>query len=410
MEPFRDENELIAELSALRPTPRPAFAAALDERAAAGFPRRRPPVAPAFAHLAARVKRLPSRGLVLAGGGAALAAIVATGAAMLLGPGRGPELHLETGQAPQASKAGGGGTEKAVGEALKPSPPVKPPAHRVKVGDACEIGSAGCGANGRFNGEFFGPTSAAGSTGTTKAEVGVPQLSREVPLSNWGASHRDVERSAQIVLGAEPSQVAADAAKVAETAHAYDGIVMRSSTRGGSEGAGASFDLLIPTAKLGDAMASLARIGEVRLRHEASADITAPTVSVSERLRESRATIDGLLTRLAAAETESEREVVEAELAIAQRQRAALRSRLASLQRRAHLSRVSVRIEADSGPASSGGWGVDDAFHDAGHVLSVAAGAAVLAIAVLAPLALIALLAWLGRRAWIRRGRERALD
>ncbi|MFL5898730.1 MAG: hypothetical protein ACJ76D_09765 [Solirubrobacterales bacterium] len=38
MEPHDDE--LIADLRALRPTPRPQFAAELDERAAAGFPRR----------------------------------------------------------------------------------------------------------------------------------------------------------------------------------------------------------------------------------------------------------------------------------------------------------------------------------------------------------------------------------
>lgn len=39
MEPLRDDL-LIADLQALRPTPRPQFAAELDERAAAGFPRR----------------------------------------------------------------------------------------------------------------------------------------------------------------------------------------------------------------------------------------------------------------------------------------------------------------------------------------------------------------------------------
>ncbi|HEX5592790.1 MAG TPA: hypothetical protein VFX35_05525 [Solirubrobacterales bacterium] len=38
MEPLRDD-QLIADLQALRPTPRPQFTAELDERAAAGFPR-----------------------------------------------------------------------------------------------------------------------------------------------------------------------------------------------------------------------------------------------------------------------------------------------------------------------------------------------------------------------------------
>ena len=40
MEPFRDD-ELSATLRELRPAPAPAFAAELDERAAAGFPRPR---------------------------------------------------------------------------------------------------------------------------------------------------------------------------------------------------------------------------------------------------------------------------------------------------------------------------------------------------------------------------------
>ena len=35
-----DDDTLFAELRALRPAPRPEFAAELDERAAAGFPRR----------------------------------------------------------------------------------------------------------------------------------------------------------------------------------------------------------------------------------------------------------------------------------------------------------------------------------------------------------------------------------
>jgi len=43
-------------------------------------------------------------------------------------------------------------------------------------------------------------------------------------------------------------------------------------------------------------------------------------------------------------------------------------------------------------------------------VLATAAGVTLVGLAVLAPFALIALLAWLVRRAWIRQGRERALE
>ena len=54
-------------------------------------------------------------------------------------------------------------------------------------------------------------------------------------------------------------------------------------------------------------------------------------------------------------------------------------------------------------------WGIDDAFHDAGHILAVAAAVTVVGLAILGPIALIALLAWLTHRTWVRRERRRAL-
>ncbi len=52
---------------------------------------------------------------------------------------------------------------------------------------------------------------------------------------------------------------------------------------------------------------------------------------------------------------------------------------------------------------------IGDALHDAGHILAVAAGVAIVGLAVLGPLALIALLIWLANRAWVHRSRQRAL-
>jgi hypothetical protein len=224
--------------------------------------------------------------------------------------------------------------------------------------------------------------------------------------------HRAVQRSAEVVLGAEPEDVADDAAKVFEAVHANDGIVMRSSTRQGEAGeAGASFDLLIPSAKLPDALAAFSAIDEVRSRHEATTDITAPTASAAELLRESRARIDSLLGQLEEAETESEREAIEAELHHERRHAARLAAQLDHLHRRADLSRVSLRIvTGESSESSSGGaWSIDDAFHDAGHILAVAAAVTVVGLAILGPIALIALLAWATHRAWVRRERRRAL-
>jgi hypothetical protein len=227
------------------------------------------------------------------------------------------------------------------------------------------------------------------------------------------SQNRAVERNAELVLGADPADVGDDAADVFEAVHAHDGIVLRSSTREGEPGvAGARFELLIPSAKLGDALAALSGIDEVRSRHEATNDITAPTVTTGELLQDSQARVDSLLDQLAAAETESEREAVETELAQERRHRARLRTQLQHLERRADFSRVLVRIETGGPeePSSGGAWGIDDAMDDAGQILAVAAAVAVVALAILGPIALIALLAWLAHRAWIRRERRRVLS
>ena len=79
------------------------------------------------------------------------------------------------------------------------------------------------------------------------------------------------------------------------------------------------------------------------------------------------------------------------------------------------MSEVSLRIVTGRGagvtPPSkgSGDWSVGDALRDAGHILTVAAGVLLIALAILAPIGLIALLLWSANRFRVRRLRERAL-
>ncbi|HWO83799.1 MAG TPA: DUF4349 domain-containing protein [Solirubrobacterales bacterium] len=369
METPENRNDQLAEdLRALRPTPHPQFAAELDKRAAAGFPRRSRPRRLSFS-----LPRRPSRRLLLPAGGLAVIAIVgvlvttneseqepANGAAVL------GLLNAESSPEDAPEAAGG-----AAGE---PAPQIE------NYQGATEAAAAGNAAS---------PLSFAGQ----------------------GRPNRAVERNAELVLGADPADVADDSSKVFEAVHAHDGIVMSSSTREGEPGvAGARFVLLIPSAKLSDALAALSGVDEVRTRHEATDDITAPTVQTGELLQDSKARIDSLLAQLEATETESEREAVEGELAAERRHRARLRSQLQNLERRADYSRVLVRIETGGTHDSSGGaWGVDDALGDAGHILAIAAAIAVVSLAILGPIALIALLAWLTHRAWLRRERRRVL-
>jgi hypothetical protein len=237
-----------------------------------------------------------------------------------------------------------------------------------------------------------------------------------VKSSAGAAAGRDIERSAYVVLGTKPAEVAGAAAKVYQAVHAANGIVLHSQVQSGSSGAtGAYFELLIPSVKLDDALSSFSQIAEVRERHDATNDITAPTVGAAEELRDSNATIEGLLKELGDVETEAERESVEARLREERRHHAAIRARLDHLDKRASMSEVTVRIVTDHGagvtPPSKddGSWGVGDALHDAGHILTIAAGVALIGLAVLGPIALILLAFWLANRFRVRRLRERTL-
>jgi hypothetical protein len=384
MEPTRDD-QLIADLQTLRPTPRPQFAAELDERAAAGFPRRSRKGAPAiFTAMRMKWPDHPLRLLIPAGGVAVIAIAIAT-----------------------ALTVGGSGSSSEA----EPNPS-SGLLSQVETFDDQAAPSTGAAAEGASGAGAEAEAPAEENAGSATAKSGfIPMNETAGPAIR--SHHRAVERSAEITLAADPKDVDDDASRVFEAVHANNGIVMRSSTEEGRPGeAGATFELLIPSARLDDAMAAFSDIDAVRSRHEATADITAPTVSAAELLKESRARIDSLLTQLEAAESEEEQEAIEAELRHERRHASRLAAQVAHLHKRADFSRVFLQIEtgADSSSSGGGAWGIDDAFHDAGHLLTVAAAVTLVALAVLGPIALIALLAWLAHGAWIRRERRRVLS
>lgn len=387
METPRDD-QLAADLQALRPTPRPEFTAELDERAAAGFPRRSRLPRLSFGPL----RSIPPRRLVLAGGSFALFAIVVASTLVVANQGT---------QEPQGNLA-------LLEPKSEPATPSPPPPDKSAAG----AGQSSKGEPSEVQYATDVPTVPSAASSGSAAAAEAEDL--EIDRASGNSHRRAVERSAEIVLAAEPGDVGEDSSQVFEVVHAHDGIVMSSSTREGKPGrAGARFELLLPSDDLGDALAALSEIDEVRSRHEATTDITAPTVDTAELLRDSQARIDSLLAQLEGAETEGEREAVEAELKQERHHRARLRTSLQHLEHRASFSRVLLLIETgakeDSG-TGGGAWGVDDALGDAGQILAVAAAVTVVGLAILGPVALIALLAWLTHRAWVRRERRRVLS
>ena len=418
-------------LRELRPSPRPEFAAELDARLAAGFPPRGAARRSGIQSLIERLTAIPPRRLLVPAGAFALIAVAVATAVIattegepqrmaLSGPattGGNERLSFRPGRLSQILRANEAGLAKK-------APQVKP--------FSAEVAPAASSANHDGSGHHFKGYNSSYSTGmdrhagnVAKSAVGTAsapasgvvlegeaQQLRSGPIAAQ-ARHRKIERSALLVLGTEAEEVRAAASKVFSTVHTYDGIVLNSSIRDGKDGeAGASFDLLVPSRRLSDALAAFTAIGEVRTRQESTQDITAPTVGLGERLQDANARVESLLTQLAEAGSDAERAAAEARLRAERRHVANLRSRLSSLQRRASFSRVSLRIESGdaAGPAADdGSWGLGDALDDAAHILAIAAGVTLIGLAILTPIALICLLAWLARRAWVRRARTRAL-
>ncbi|HEY0277265.1 MAG TPA: DUF4349 domain-containing protein [Solirubrobacterales bacterium] len=439
-----DDDTLLAELREIRPEPRSEFAAELDEWAAAGFPRRAPrPGAGRLATLAAHLRDLrakSARQWLVPALGLTIAVLATVGVVVAIGSNGGTGGNLMT--SPPAQEGGGAGVESepaeaAGGEAIETesggeevSGPTEEESgvHNGEVlpkSDSKAQGAAGAPveeAEGTTHGgEIAGGAEAEAEEGSVEDE---PQ---EEPRNGFAPTkagkfktlgHRDVERSSSIVLGTKPDQVASAAAKVYAAVHAANGVVLSSSVESGSTGSsGASFSLLIPSGKVDDALAAFSRIAEVRSRHDATQDITKPTVGVTEELRDSNASIEGLLKELGSAETEAERESVEARLREERRRHASIRASLEHLHKRAAMSEVSLRIVTGHGAGavpvgkgkSGGDWSVGDALRDAGHILTIVAGVALIGLAILAPFALIALLLWSLNRFRVRRLRERAL-
>jgi Domain of unknown function (DUF4349) len=440
-----DDDTLFAELRALRPAPRPEFAAELDERAAAGFPRGTGTSAAAampFALLADRWRALSPRRRLIPVLGMALAVLVVATAVVAVsqsGTKSNPADDAMLGMAESSGSEAGGA---AMGEqVITPAPSHQKsgaqhgPSHpqngaggnagnrsanpnetvyETEVPSVTSEPSSGAEAGGRA--AAGGEEAAEESEVETEESASAGTVVRPFDKAASPVTGRKIERSAYVTLGTKPGEVAGAAARVYEAVHAANGVVLHSKVQSGSSGAtGAYFELLIPSAKLDDALSAFSQIAEVRERHDATNDITAPTVGAAEELRDSNASIEGLLKELGDTETEAERESVEARLREERGRHASIRARLDHLDKRASMSEVTVRIVTDHGagvtpPSKDGGsWGVGDALHDAGHILTIAAGVALIGLAILGPIALIALAFWLANRFRVRRLRERTL-
>lgn len=270
-----------------------------------------------------------------------------------------------------------------------------------------------------------GATSASATAGTSQpiptraAQPGLPAAGgalKSAPAPQPPTSGRQVVQSAQLALSAPASRVDAVAQQVFDVVAAQHGVVENSNVTSSSAYGNAQFSLSVPSANLGRTLDALSQLqgASVVSRSDASQDITGQVGNAGRRLAEDRALRTALLRQLAAATTAAAVSSLKAQIndvdAAISRDLATLRS----LQHQVAYSQITVTINSIALPGPpvtrGGGFTLSRAVHDAGRVLVVAAGVALIALAVLVPVGLLlAIGLWLAA-ALRRRRREQILD
>jgi hypothetical protein len=265
-------------------------------------------------------------------------------------------------------------------------------------------------------------------TSTTAASSAAKSAPAEVPPTSAGAAStaaptleppttgRKVVQSAQLNLTAAPNRIDDVAQQVYNVVGALNGIVVNSSVTQGGPGGYAEFQLSIPSGSLGQAMSRLSSLNGARVvsRTDSTQDITDQYGAAQRALADARALRTSLLKQLAGATTTEQINSLNAQIHDAEASISSDQATLNRLNRQVGFSQVSLDINARFVPPpvshGGGGFGIGKAAHDAGRVLTVAAGVALITLAALTPIALVVALFWWVGSALKRRRREQALD
>ncbi len=346
--------ELALLLRAERPEPSPEFASSLEgrvERRFADETPRRPRRQPRW-----KWSLIPAAGL----GAAAIVAVVI------------------------AASSGGGGRPQVASSGAAASAPAKPPA-----------------------------------VTTAPAPGRLDQLTPSVspsPGLRLPQNNRKIVQSSQLALSTPPNRIDDVAQEVFDVVGAQNGYVSNSTvTATGGPGGYAEFQLSVPSATLAETMTHLSQLRYARVtsRTDSTSDVTSQFNSVNAQLSQSEALRTSLLKQLQNATTQAQISSLQAQLSDTNAKITSARSALRSLTHQVNFTQVSLSVQAGFVAAvkpGGGGFTIGNAAHDAGRVLTVAAGAALIALAVLVPLALLGALGWWVAGALRRRRREQALD
>lgn len=342
----------------------------------------------------------------------------------------GPAVALVAGAVAVAvvvSNGGPGTPNGGPGGLPKASPNL--PLQRLAPSQAAHGGSAGAEHRPANGGWANNPTAASGAaTGARRERPATNQAIESVnTTAKYGAVAAPVApgnkqiQAAEISLSTANVHVDQVAQEVFTLVGVEHGTVLSShitSATRSSGGGYASFSLSVPTSNLQDTMTQLSRLhyAAVVSRDDSSQNVSHQYSGDERQLSDARALRASLLKQLQSAYTQQAIDSIKAQLKLAEQQITTWQNALGSLQHRISYSNVSVQINQNGLPIypvakhHAGGFTIGRAAHDALHVLVVAAGVALIALAVMIPVGLVAaLLMWLW--VWLRqRRREHALD
>jgi hypothetical protein len=194
-----------------------------------------------------------------------------------------------------------------------------------------------------------------------------------------------------------------------------NGIVSHSTvTQTGGSGGYADIQLSVPSSVLARTMARLSHLAyaSVSSRTDTVQDVTDRYSVATSRLADARALRTALLKQLANATTTQQIDSLKAQIRDAEASIAADRAALGGLSHQIAYSQISLSINPALAPAvpHQSGFTFGTAAHDAGRVLVVAAGVALIGLAGLSPVVLVTALAWWIAASVRRHRREHELD
>jgi hypothetical protein len=390
-EPVDPQYAELAELALLladdRPTADPVFAHTLDERVAGRFhqPVRKGP------GWYVQQARSRSWSTWLAGGAAATALAAAVVTVVVFTS----NIH------------GAGSTSASSSSASAGSSAVASPA----------VGAAGRNSSGAAK---LSPSEASGGATSSSSSAQAPLNSAPSPgrAPQPPSNGRKTIQSAQLNLSAAPNRVDDVAQEAFDVVGQQNGIVNRSSVTqtGGSDGY-AFMQLSVPSSSLAQTMTKLSQLTYARVssRTDNSQDVNNRYRQTKRGLADAQALHTALLKQLANATTTQQVDSLKAQIHDAEQSNSRDEAALAGLNHRIAFSAISLTINAGPQPPApaghhSGGFTLGNAAHDAGRVLVVLAGVALIALAVLVPVGVLAGIAWWVGGMMTHRRRERALD